>query len=152
MNYEKIWQKVLTKDENIEYEFSVGKGYIVTGAVTWGIISLLLLAAYWPVGLLLLLFTQFYFLFYVRAANAYAFTNKHVLVHRGWLSTHTISVDYPKITDVHIREPFTDRVVTHTGSIAIITAGSTTDQIILRHINVPYEIKKKLDALTEQHS
>ena len=44
-------------------------------------------------------------------------------------------------------EPFFDRVLTHTGTIAIITAGTITDQIVLQHINDPYEMKKKLDAL-----
>lgn len=154
MRYEKIWQKVLSKDEKVEYEFSVGKGYIVAGLVGWGIIGLCLLAikAISWVGIIVLLLALFHYLFYARAANAYAFTNKHVLIHRGWLSTHTISVDYSKITDVHIREPFVDRIISHTGSLAIITAGTTTDQIVLQHINVPYEVKKKLDALKDGHN
>lgn len=149
MKYEKIWQKTLASDEKVEYEFSIGDRYIKFGLITWGIISLLLLVAA-GLGIIIFLVALFYYAFYIKAANAYAFTNKRVLVHRGWLSTHTISVDYSKITDIHIREPFFDRIVTHTGNIAVITAGTTFDQIVLQHINAPYEVKKKLDTLKDK--
>lgn len=146
MNYEKIWQKTLGSDEKIEHEFSIGDKYIKFKLIFWGIICIPLLLAL-GLGVLVFLFILFYFAFYLKAANAFAFTNKRVLVHRGWLSTHTISVDYSKITDIHVMEPFFDRVLTHTGNLAIITAGSTTDQIVLQHISDPYEVKKKLDTL-----
>ena len=146
MNYEKIWQKTLANDEKVEYEFSIGGKYIKFQLIIWGIVSLPLLLIM-GLGLFTFLMTLFYFAFYLKAANAFAFTNKRVLVHRGWLSTHMISVDYSKITDIHVVEPFFDRVLTHTGNIAIITAGTTTDQIVLQHISNPYEVKKKLDAL-----
>lgn len=146
MNYEKIWQKTLANDEKVEYEFSIGGKYIKFQLIVWGIISLPLLLIM-GLGVLTFLVALFYFAFYLKVANAFAFTNKRVLVHRGWLSTHTISVDYSKITDIHVVEPFFDRVLTHTGNIAVITAGSTNDQIVLQHISDPYEVKKKLDAL-----
>ncbi len=146
MNYEKIWQKTLGSDEKTEYEFSTGDKYIKFQLIVWGILCLPLLLAL-GLGLFVFLIILFYWGFYQRAANAFAFTNKRVLVHRGWLSTHTISVDYSKITDIHVIEPFFDRVLTHTGNIAIVTAGTTTDQIVLQHISDPYEMKKKLDAL-----
>lgn len=146
MNYEKIWQKTLANDEKVEHEFSIGGKYIKFQLIIWGIISLPLLLVM-GLGFFTFLIALFYFAFYLKAANAFAFTNKRVLVHRGWLSTHAISVDYSKITDIHVVEPFFDRVLTHTGNIAIITAGTTTDQIVLQHISDPYEVKKKLDAL-----
>lgn len=149
MKYEKIWQKTLSGDEKVEYEFSVGGRYIKFGLIVWGIISLPFLFAM-GFGIFIFLIALFYYAFYLKAANAYAFTNKRVLIHRGWLSTHTISVDYSKITDVHIREPFFDRIITHTGNIAVITAGTTVDQIVLQHINAPYEVKKKLDSLKDK--
>lgn len=146
MTYEKIWQKTLASDEKVEHEFSIGDKYIKFELVLWGVICLPFLFVM-GLGLFFFLIVLFYFAFYLRVANAYAFTNKRVLIHRGWLSTHMISVDYSKITDIHIREPFFDRILTHTGNIAIITAGTTTDQITLQHISDPYEVKKKLDAL-----
>ncbi|MBU4142130.1 PH domain-containing protein [Patescibacteria group bacterium] len=149
MNYEKIWQKTLSGDEKIEYEFSVGDGYVKFGLFVWGIISFLLLFAA-GLGIFIFLIVLFYYAFYLKAANAYAFTNKRVLIHRGWLSTHLTSVDYSKITNINIQEPFFNRILTRTGNIAIITAGTTTDQIVLRNINAPYEIKKKLDLLKDK--
>ena len=149
MNYEKIWQKILSVDEKVEYEFSIGEGYSKFGLIIWGIISISFLFAD-GLGILIFLLALFYYAFYLKAANAYAFTNKRVLIHRGWLSTHTISVDYSKITDIHILEPFFRRVLTHTGDIAIITAGSTSDQIRLKYVGTPYEVKKKLDSIKDR--
>jgi uncharacterized membrane protein YdbT with pleckstrin-like domain len=154
MKYEKIWEKTLSSDEKVEVEFSIGDRYRKFGIVGWGIVDLLLL---FVVGSSIFIFLVIHFFivlfyngYYLKVANAYAFTNKRVLIHRGWLSTHTISVDYSKITDVHITEPFFDKIITHTGNIAINTAGTTIDQIMLRHIKSPYEIKKQLDILKDK--
>ena len=147
--YEKIWKKVLSADEKVEYEFSVGERYTKFGLIVWGIISLFFLFVM-GLGILIFLVALFYYGFYLKTANVYAFTNKRVLIHRGWLSTHMVSVDYSKITDIHVMEPFFDRIITHTGHIAIITAGTTNDQILLQHINIPYEVKKKLDSLKDK--
>ena len=137
MNYEKIWNKTLSSDEKVEYEFSIGGRYIKFGLIIWGIISLPFLFAA-GFGILIFLIALFYYGFYLKVANAYAFTNKRVLIHRGWLSTNTTSIDYSKITDVHIQEPFFDRIITHTGHIAINTAGTTLHEVILKHIESPY--------------
>ncbi|GMX58526.1 MAG: hypothetical protein MCSN_1800 [Candidatus Microsyncoccus archaeolyticus] len=153
MDYEQIWNKLLNSGEKVEHQFSIGKRYTTLGLIVWGIIALFFILArayFW--GILLFAGVAFYYKFYLPSANAYAFTNKRVLIHRGWLSTHTISVDYSKITDIHIVEPFLDKIITHTGHIAIITAGSTRDQIILQHIESPYEVKKKLDSLRDEES
>lgn len=147
MQYAHIWDKTLSKDERVEYEFSVGARYITFSLIMWGIISLPFVLAI--VGVFVFLIALFYFGFYVKKANTYAFTNKRVLIHRGWLSTHMISVDYSKITDVHVSEGFFQRLLTHTGTLAIVTAGSTSDQIVLKNIESPYELKKKLDHLKD---
>lgn len=151
MKYENIWNKTLGSDEKVKFEFSIGDRYIKYHLIFWGVISLLFLLAM-GLGILtfLALVALFYYGFYLKVANAYAFTNKRVLIHKGWLSTHTISVDYSKITDVHIEEPFIDRVITHTGHIAINTAGTTLHEIVLKHVESPYEIKKKLDSLKDK--
>jgi len=149
MNYEKIWNKTLSSDEKVEYEFSIGNRYIKFGLIIWGIISLPFLFAS-GFGIIIFLIALFYYGFYLKVANAYAFTNKRVLIHRGWLSTHTTSIDYSKITDVYIQEPFFDRIITHTGHIAVNTAGTTLHEVILKHVESPYEVKKKLDALKDK--
>ena len=150
MEYENIWKKVLGDNEKVEYQFSIGEGFIKFGLIVGGLISfiLILFKAYeWAV--IVFAITFIYFKYYLKAANAYAFTNKRVIIHRGWLSTHTISIDYSKITDIHIIEPIFDKVISNTGNIAIITAGTTRDQVVLKNIEAPYEVKKRLDTLKD---
>jgi uncharacterized membrane protein YdbT with pleckstrin-like domain len=149
MRYEKIWEKTLNSGEKVEFEFSVGDRYRKFGLILWGLLSIPLIFVA-GLGIFVFLIALFYYGYYLKVANAYAFTNKRVLIHRGWLSTHTISVDYIKITDVHVTEPFLEKLIMHTGAIAINTAGTTTDQIALQHIQAPYEIKKRLNALKDR--
>lgn len=149
MDNKKIWDKTLSDNEKVEFEFSIGKRYIKMCLIIWGIISFPLLFSF-GLGIIVFLFALFYYVYYLRVSNVYAFSNKRVLIHRGWLSTHTTSIDYQKITDVHIREPFFDRVISHTGSIAINTAGSGNLEVILRNIENPYEVKKQLDRLKDK--
>jgi membrane protein YdbS with pleckstrin-like domain len=145
---QQIWDKVLGKDEKIEYSFSIGQNYIKLGLICWGILSLPLLFAA-GFGVVTFLIALFYYGFYLKKANVYAFTNKRILIHKGWLSTNTTSVDYSKITDIHVREPFLDKIMTKTGVIAINTAGSSNLEILLQHVENPYEVKKILDGLRD---
>jgi len=98
MKYDEIWKKVLGNDEKIEYEFSIGSAAIKFEFAVWVIIGLLFIGFAPFVSFLFFIFAVFK-VYYLKVANAYAFTNKRVLIHRGWLSTHTISVDYPKIKE-----------------------------------------------------
>ena len=150
MNYENIWQKTLGKDEKIEYEFSVSDKYIKFQLILWTIIGIVLVFAF--IGIFILAYVWFYYAFYIKRANANAFTDKRVLQHKGWLSTRTITVDYHMITDVWVREPFLQRVFTHSGSLSVDTASSNkiNHEVSFRCIDAPYEVKKRLDALRSQ--
>ena len=141
-----VWEKVLSKDEQVQEEFSISKKYIMFWGVTWSILAAIL--TLYAFGFAAL-FTIFYFFFYLKKANVYAYTNKRVLIHKGWLSTSLTSVDYPKITDVHVSEPFLQRVFTQSGSIAINTAGSGGEEVILKNVANPYKLKKLLDELKD---
>jgi len=149
MHYEDIWAKTLSSDERVEYEFSIGSRYQTVWLTVWGALSALLLIA-GGLGVLTFVAALFYYKFYSRVANAYAFTNKRVLIHRGWLSTHTTSIDYAMITDVQVGEPFLERLITRTGNLSINTAGSSMREVVLTHVAAPYEIKKRLDALKDR--
>lgn len=146
MNYQKVWDKTLSENEKVEYEFSVSDRYRKIFLIIWGAISLMLLFVM-GIGLVVFLIALFYLGYYLRVANAYAFTNKRVLIHRGWLSTNAISVDYDKITDVTVVENFFDRLITKTGSLIINTAGTYKHEVILKNIASPYEVKKRLDEI-----
>ncbi len=148
MIYKKIWEKTLNPEEKVEYEFSIGNRYRKICLFTLGIISIgLVIFPPYIVGLLAFLSVVFYYGFYIKIANAYAFTNKRIIIYRGWLSTETISVDYKKITDVTVKEPLLEKFITYSGHLIINTAGTSAPEIILKHIDRPYETKKKLDEL-----
>lgn len=147
MDYESVWKKVLRNDEKVEYEFSIGKKYRMFGLIMFSIFLLPMLFASVVFTVLVWLIVFFYFGFYLKVANAYAFTDKRVLIHVGWLSTHTTSIEYSKITDLSVQEPFLERLITKTGSLAINTAGTNYKEVVLRHITAPYEVRKKLDVI-----
>lgn len=153
MQYEKIWKKVLNPDEKKEFEFSIGERYrkFMMIFLTIIIVPLLFIDnATRIVALFAFLSILFYFGFYIKKANAYAFTDKRVLIYRGWIATDIISVDYSKITDIAAEEPFFEKIITNTGNLSINTAGTPQPEIVLKHIDSPYEIKKKLDLLKDK--
>jgi len=73
MDYQKVWDKILGKGEEVKYSFSIGDKYIKFSLIVWGIISLPLLFAF-GIGIVLFLIALFYFAYYLRVANVYAFT------------------------------------------------------------------------------
>lgn len=149
MKYEKIWGKVLGSEEEVEFEFSVSDQYRKVNLIIWGIISFPFLFV-GGLGVIMFLIALFIFGFYLKVANAYAFTNKRILIHRGWLSTNITSIDYPKITDINAIEPFISRIIYKSGHLKINTAGTNLHEVVLRHVDRPYEIKKKLDYLKDK--
>jgi len=136
-----VWEKVLSKGETLEYEFSISdksiKGSLI-GSIIIGIPLLFL----WGLGIIVIAMGIFTF-FTAKKFNNYALTNKRILIHSGWIATKLTSVDYNKITDISV----TESAVTHLGKIFINTAGSMGHEIILKNIQNPYEIKKKIDEL-----
>lgn len=147
MEYEQIWKKVLRNDEEVKFEFSVGKKYRTFYLILLSVFATPFLISAPAFGIILLATIFFYFGFYLKTANAYAFTNKRVLIHKGWLSTNAVSIEYDKITDVSINEPFIERLVTKSGNIAINTAGTSAKEVVLKHVQTPYEVRKQLDAI-----
>lgn len=148
MKYEDIWRKVLKPEENIIEEFTLGRRYILLVQILLGFFGLILLPVFWIFSIILFLLL-FFMGWYLRKANAYAFTERRVLIHKGWLSTHLTSIDYDKITDITVAEPFLDRLICKTGHMSINTAGTGFHEVVLKHIEKPYEIKKKLDSVRE---
>jgi len=147
VKYAHIWKKILNSNERIHYEFSVGERYRYLYLISGTIISLLFFKVSAWLGAPFLLGVLFYYGFYIKIANVYAFTGKRVLIHHGWLSTTTVSIDYAKITDVIVHEKFLDRLTTQTGYLGIDTAGTGAVEVILKNIERPYEVKKRLDSL-----
>ncbi|HET7215941.1 MAG TPA: PH domain-containing protein [Terriglobia bacterium] len=146
MEYTGIWEKVLNSDEMPEFVFSVGDRYCKAHLIVWGVISLPLLTVY-GFGIIVFLVAYFYYGFYLKRANAFAFTNRRILVHRGWLSTGLRSIDYHQIVEVSVSERFFQRVITRSGNLGIKAAGQASHDVVLADIGSPYDVKKKLDEL-----
>lgn len=149
MQYQKIWDKVLSPNEIIKYEFSVGPFYRKLCLILWCLFGAMFLFSgdTAGVGIIIILLAAFYYAFYLKVANAYAFSDDRVLIHKGWLSTKLISTEYQKITNVTVHDPFISRIITKTGTLIIDTAGTSGKEIQLTRIERPYEVKKKLDEL-----
>lgn len=146
MHYEKIWQKTLNDSEKVEYEFSTGPKFRKFILIYLIVIGVLFLVAGLPTfGVLLALIGVFNY--WRLGLNAYAFTSKRVLVHTGWLSTNSTSINYDKIVEVSVQESFLARQMGKVGNLIIKTGGFGHD-IILRNIETPYEVKKTLDRLS----
>ncbi len=151
MANKKVFAKILGEGEELKYSFSVSERYKRLGLVISGLISVPLVLFY-GLGIVVFLMAFFYFSFYLKVANVYAFTNKRVLIYRGWLSTATVSIDYFKITDIKVREPFFERILARSGELHINTAGTSETEVSLRHIDSPYQVKKILDEIRDQGS
>ncbi len=162
MQYESIWKKVLNGEEKVEHEFSIGTGYIRTRLIVWGLVAAViyfggtwLFAGWWFFnnGLFffiscgVILYTLAYNWFYAKKSHAYAFTTKRVIVHRGWLSTKTVTVDYSRISDVYVKEGWFEKTISGTGTLVISNSGD--NEIVLDNVDKPYELKKIIDRLSE---
>lgn len=156
MHYQDIWNKALGTDERVEWEFSLSARYLNFNLFFWSVIALAILFfgfySIWlfPVGIVVFFAGFFYFGFYLRWANLFAFTNKRVLIHRGWLSTSMISIDYAQITEVEARQAFSEKIMYNSGTISINTAGSSDQEVTLTGIGDPYGLKTMLSNLMEK--
>ena len=146
-----IWTRILTSTEEIKYEFSIGKRYLKIRLIAGCALGVILLFLIPLLGLILILIFYFYYGFYLKKANRYVFTNKRALICKGWLSTKLISIDYNKITDIEVQEPFFEKLFYKTGTISLNTAGTTLKEVILERVESPYKIKKKLYALKDKN-
>ena len=153
MQYAKIWDKVLNANEEVKCEFSVSDKYrkvnLGCGIALSIFILLFQLAtdSIFPTVLGIFILSVVIFRYwYTKVANAYAFTNKRILVHKGFLSTTAKSIYFDKITEVSVTERFLDRIFYNSGHIVIHT-GNITDTLVLKYVASPYDLKKKFDSI-----
>ena len=145
MKYEEIWKKTLNDSEKVDYEFSVAPRYRMAVLIVWAVIGLVMLLSSPAFGVIVFAFGALHY--WKLGLNAYAFTSKRVLVHTGWLSTKSTTINYDKIVEVSVDESYFKKALTNSGNLVIKTAGLGHD-IILKNIATPYEAKKTLDRLS----
>jgi len=156
MHYHQIWNKVLGAGESVEWEFSLSPRYLNLNLFFWTFIAVAVLGfgfyhiAFFFAGVTIFFSAFFYFALYLRWANLFAFTNKRILIHRGWLSTSMVSVNYSKITDTEARQSFAERLIYNSGVLLVNTAGSSDQEIVITKVGEPYLLKQKLTELIEK--
>lgn len=144
------WQRFLLPEERLVHTFGISRTYLTmfffvpaAGVLAFGIAlsaigelvgSLFLLAG---VGMLLPAFFMWFFVHY-------AITDRRVMSREGILSKHSVSVDLATITDLVIREPFLERLLTRSGTIGVNTAGSPRVELLFRHVANPFDRKQDL--------
>lgn len=151
MTYEKIWKKALSPNEEVKYEFSVGKKYrTYSAALGCAAGAILLLTPAYFVGFLVVIASILYFYYFLKWTNSFAFTNKRVVAYRGWISSDLISIDYDKITDIAVEQSIFGKI-TNSGNLIVNTASSSFSELKreqkIENIEDPYETKKKLDEI-----
>lgn len=80
-------------------------------------------------------------------ANRYLFTTRRVMIKKGLFSVKLTAVLYDKITHIEVDQSFFDRVFLHHGDIIINTAGSNKNEMILKYVDYPMELKNLLERL-----
>jgi uncharacterized membrane protein YdbT with pleckstrin-like domain len=88
-------------------------------------------------------FIIFFNNFYLRISNEFVFTDKRIIVKKGWIETKVKTIYYDRITDISVSQSFLDRLI-KTGTLSISTAGSDGYEAIINHIRKPYEVKNVL--------
>jgi len=131
---------ILSPDEEIKHEFTVGKSYIKINLIIWFVVSLFLFLIPLP-------FAFFYYSFYLKRAKQYYFTNKRVIIKNGWLDTNVASINYDMITDITVNQKFLDKLFYKTGNIYVNTAGSHGKEGVMLNIEHPHKIKRKLEEI-----
>ncbi len=147
--HHKIWNKALGAGETIEVEFTLSSRYLYFNLIFWMVIGLVLVPL-WGIGIIIFAIALFYFGFLLRRSNMFAFTNKRILIHRGWLSTSMTSVNYSQITDVEVRQGLAERLLYRSGTLLINTAGSSAYEVTITNVENPYGLKQKLSELVEK--
>lgn len=126
----KEYSKFLSPDEKIVKVLG-----IATSQFVWDL--------FWSIILLPVLI-GFYFLIaaiYRKLTIRYLISDKRVIVKTGLIGQSTVSANYNKITDITVRQGIIGRVLLHTGTIFLDTAGSDEKEVVLEWINNPFEVK-----------
>lgn len=84
---------------------------------------------------------------HVHHANRYLLTTRRVIIKKGLFSVKLTAALYDKITHLEVDQSFIDRIFLHHGTIIVNTAGVHKDEIILRFVDYPMELKNLLERL-----
>ena len=84
---------------------------------------------------------------HVHHANRYLLTTRRIIIKKGLFSVKLTAALYDKITHLEVDQSFIDRAFLHHGTIIVNTAGMHKDEIVLRFVAYPMELKNLLERL-----
>lgn len=74
----------------------------------------------------------------------YIITDQRVIIKKGLIGQSTQSLSYAKITDVHVEQGILGRILLHTGTITLDSAGNTPEgdeEMVLEWVDDPFKTK-----------
>lgn len=80
-------------------------------------------------------------------ANRYLLTTRRVVIKQGLFSVKLTAALFDKITHLEVNQSFIDRLLLHHGTILVNTAGMNKDEISLKYVDYPLELKNLLERL-----
>jgi len=117
---------------------------VFTGAITLGVLGLLLMVAgAGTAGVLFLILSAVVGLFaYIAANNSeFAVTNKRVLIKVGWLSRRSVEVLLTKVEGIGVEQDLSGKLFGY-GTIVISGTGGTHERF--KGIEAPFEFRKQV--------
>lgn len=158
----KAFSGLLSEDE----ELIVATGFGVTYMR-----SIFILALMWPglLGLGLALGVAYYFKYdliqgaiagtilmvliailktiHTHHAHRYLLTSRRVIIKDGVFAVNISSALYDKVTHIDVHQSFWDKILMHYGNIKVYTAGMNKDELVLKYVDYPIELKNVLERL-----
>lgn len=78
---------------------------------------------------------------YRKLTLRYLVTDKRVIVKKGLIGQSTVSADYSKITDITAQQGILGRLILHTGTIVVNTAGTDLGEVTIKWVENPFKAK-----------
>lgn len=119
------------------FGFGLGAGWLLGFSKIWAV----------TLALSAMLFSTILRTMHVYHANRYLLTTRRVIIKQGLFSVKLTAALYDKITHLEVMQNVVDRLLLHHGSIIVNTAGTNKDEIVLRFVDYPMEIKNLLERL-----
>lgn len=99
------------------------------------------------ISLILAILTALVKTIHLYHANRYLLTTRRVIIKRGVFAVKLASALYDKITHIEVNQSFVERLLYHHGTIIVNTAGMNKDEITLKYVDWPIELKNLLERL-----
>ena len=81
---------------------------------------------------------------YRKLTLRYLITDKRIIVKKGLIGQSTVSADYSKVTDVTVQQGILGRLILHTGTIVVNTAGTDLGEVTIKWVEDPFKAKNAI--------